>query len=95
FETCYYQGIDICIAEKLQRFDAGAQGEHKLRRGFEPVTTCSYHWIKQPQFAKAINDYCKEEMMHIAAYKQAALEQLPFRRDQSNDQGLSMINEDN
>ena len=94
FETCYYQGIEICIADKLQRFDAGAQGEHKLRRGFEPVTTCSYHWIRQPQFAKAIREYCEEEKLHTAAYKQAAVEQLPFRRDKTTDYGLSIIKED-
>ncbi|MDO8906911.1 MAG: GNAT family N-acetyltransferase [Pseudohongiella sp.] len=95
FETCYYQGIDICIAEKLQRFDAGAQGEHKLRRGFEPVITCSYHWISHPQFSKAIRDYCEEERSHTEAYKQAAREQLPFKADNSGNQGLSIIKEDN
>lgn len=94
FETCYYQGIDICISEKLQRFDAGAQGEHKLRRGFEPVTTCSYHWIKQPQFARAIAQYCEEERIHTAHYVQAAREKLPFKSDEISAQGLSMIKED-
>ncbi|MDP2282751.1 MAG: GNAT family N-acetyltransferase, partial [Pseudohongiella sp.] len=79
FETCYYQGIDICIAEGLERFDAGAQGEHKLRRGFEPVTTCSYHWIQDLQFSNAIRDYCAEERRHNAAYIIAATEQLPYK----------------
>ena len=46
FETCYYQGIDFCIREGLQRFDAGAQGEHKLARGFIPVLTRSCHLIE-------------------------------------------------
>lgn len=80
FETCYYQGIDICIAEGLQRFDAGAQGEHKLRRGFEPTLTCSYHWIQQPQFAEAVRDFCHQESMHVRDYLEQAAEQLPFRK---------------
>lgn len=95
FETCYYQGIDICIRENLQRFDAGAQGEHKLRRGFEPVPTCSYHWISDSQFAQAIRDFCNEERAHIDHYRLAAQANLPFRRSDSNAQGLSIIKEDN
>lgn len=79
FETCYYQGIDICIAEGLERFDAGAQGEHKLRRGFEPVTTRSYHWIKHPQFSDAIRDFCNEEQQHNQTYVTAAVAKLPFK----------------
>ena len=79
FETCYYQGIDICIAEGLGRFDAGAQGEHKLRRGFEPVTTRSYHWIKHPQFSDAIRDFCSEERQHNQSYITAAAAKLPFK----------------
>jgi uncharacterized protein len=95
FETCYYQGIDVCIAEGLQLFDAGAQGEHKLRRGFEPVTTCSYHWISHPQFSAAIRDYCEQEKSHMEAYKLSAQEQLPFKREDSGNQGLSTIKEVN
>jgi len=79
FETCYYQGIDICIAEGLQRFDAGAQGEHKLRRGFEPVATCSYHWIKHAQFADAIRNFCEDERVHNEAYMTASTAKLPFK----------------
>jgi predicted N-acyltransferase len=79
FETCYYQGIEICIAEGLGRFDAGAQGEHKLRRGFEPVTTRSYHWIKHPQFSDAIRDFCNEEQQHNQTYVTAAVAKLPFK----------------
>jgi len=79
FETCYYQGIDICITEGLTRFDAGAQGEHKLRRGFEPVITCSYHWIADAGFEQAIRDFCLEEQDYIQAYRRQAEAQLPYR----------------
>jgi predicted N-acyltransferase len=84
FETCYYQGIEYCIEHNISLFDAGAQGEHKLRRGFEPVTTVSYHWIKNPAFRAAIADFCKQELAHVDAYKSAASEQLPFRQAESN-----------
>ncbi|HDZ08639.1 GNAT family N-acetyltransferase [Pseudohongiella sp.] len=80
FETCYYQGIEYCIEHNISLFDAGAQGEHKLRRGFEPVTTQSFHWIKDPAFRAAIADFCQQEMAHVAAYQSAAIEQLPFRQ---------------
>lgn len=80
FETCYYQGIEYCIRHNISLFDAGAQGEHKLRRGFEPVTTQSFHWIKEPAFREAIADFCQQEMAHVAAYQAAAREQLPFRQ---------------
>jgi len=96
FETCYYQGIDICIADGLGRFDAGAQGEHKLRRGFEPVTTRSYHWIKHPQFSDAIRDFCLEERQHNKAYITAAAARLPFKNsDLDNGQAFSATIEDN
>jgi 5'-methylthioadenosine phosphorylase len=55
FETCYYQGIEYCIREGLTRFDPGAQGEHKIQRGFEPTTTLSCHWIAQPELDAASN----------------------------------------
>jgi uncharacterized protein len=80
FETCYYQGIDYCIENQLQLFDAGAQGEHKLRRGFEPTTTVSCHWIKDLAFANAIKEFCREEAEHVSLYQDAAAERLPFRR---------------
>ena len=80
FETCYYQGIEYCIQHGISLFDAGAQGEHKLRRGFEPVTTQSFHWIKEPAFRAAIADFCQQEMEHVAAYRSEASEQLPYRK---------------
>jgi predicted N-acyltransferase len=81
FETCYYQGIDYCIRQGFARFDSGAQGEHKIQRGFTPVHTWSSHWIRHPDFARAIASFVREEEKHIDAYVAQAREFLPFRRD--------------
>lgn len=80
FEACYYQGIEYCIAEGLQRFDPGAQGEHKIQRGFRPVATCSSHWIADPQLAAAVADFTRREQPHNEAYRSEAATLLPFRR---------------
>ena len=80
FETCYYQGIEFCIANGLQRFDSGAQGEHKIQRGFEPVSTWSNHWIADPRFAQAIGDFLQQETEHVEQYRRDAAQLLPFRR---------------
>jgi predicted N-acyltransferase len=79
FETCYYQGIDYAIANQLQRFDGGAQGEHKIARGFEPVITYSNHWIQQPGFRDAINNFLQEEAVQIRDYAAHARQSLPFK----------------
>lgn len=81
FEACYYQGIEYCITEGLQRFDPGAQGEHKIQRGFEPVATWSSHWIADPQLAAAVADFTRRELPHSEAYQREAATLLPFRRD--------------
>jgi uncharacterized protein len=81
FETCYYQGLDYCIEHGLQRFDSGAQGEHKIARGFEPITTYSAHWIKDPRFANAIAQFLSREQKIVAAYKQDAATYLPFKQE--------------
>ncbi|MFU8764370.1 MAG: GNAT family N-acetyltransferase [Haliea sp.] len=81
FEACYYQGIEYCIREGLQRFDPGAQGEHKIQRGFRPVQTYSNHWIADPQLAAAVADFTRRERPHIEAYRQEATTLLPFRQD--------------
>lgn len=81
FETCYYQGIDYCIEHGLQRFDAGAQGEHKIQRGFQPVRTCSYHWVADSRFVPAISRFCAEEAEYVQEYMKAAELHLPFRRE--------------
>lgn len=79
-ETCYYQGIEYCIEHGLQRFDSGAQGEHKIARGFEPVTTHSAHWIKDVRFANAIADFVDRERIHVNRYKLGASDYLPFKQ---------------
>jgi predicted N-acyltransferase len=80
FETCYYQGLDYCIEHGLKRFDSGAQGEHKISRGFEPITTYSAHWIKDARLAKAIEHFLVREQKAMQHYKQDAASYLPFRQ---------------
>ena len=79
FECCYYQGIDYCIAEKLECFDPGAQGEHKLSRGFLPTRTWSAHWIAHPQFREAIEQFLRQERRHVESYRDDLLEHSPFK----------------
>ena len=81
FELCYYQGIEYAIERGLSRFDAGAQGEHKIKRGFEPVETYSFHWIKHPEFSAAIRHFLDQEKQHIGRYIIEAKQQLPYRSD--------------
>lgn len=83
FETCYYQGIEYCIENKLSSFDSGAQGEHKIQRGFEPISTYSNHWIANAQFSAAIVDFLNEERKHVEQYKESAAEFLPFKFDET------------
>lgn len=79
FETCYYQGIDYCITHGLQRFEPGTQGEHKISRGFTPVTTWSAHWLEHPEFFSAIERYLDEEHRHIDRYIDAVHQHSPFK----------------
>jgi len=79
FEACYYQGIEYCIANGLKRFDPGAQGEHKIQRGFRPVKTFSNHWIADARFSAAIADFTKQERAHIEDYLEQTSTLLPFR----------------
>ena len=80
FEACYYQGIEHCIERGLGRFDPGAQGEHKIQRGFEPVATRSCHWIADAGMAAAVEDFTRREHGHIERYIEQASELLPFRQ---------------
>ena len=80
FETCFYQGMDFAIASGLQRFDAGAQGEHKLIRGFEPTITRSWHYLRHPGLKAAVADFLKDERAGVLAYAEDARSQLPYRR---------------
>ena len=80
FETCYYQGIEYAIEHGQLSFDSGAQGEHKIQRGFEPIMTYSNHWIANEGFAQAIENFLLEERPHILAYQQDAASLLPFKK---------------
>ncbi len=79
FELCYYQAQEFCIAENIQYFEGGAQGEHKLARGFEPRPTCSYHKIAHADFELAIQQFLVREQAGIAAYVSELEERAPFK----------------
>ena len=81
FELCYYQGIDFCIKHNLKLFEAGAQGEHKITRGFRPVRTYSAHKVKHQQFEAAIGQFIKEEKIYIEEAIAELSKQLPFKMD--------------
>lgn len=85
FETCYYQGIEYCIREGLALFEPGTQGEHKISRGFSPTATWSYHWLAEPAFNDAIQDYLERESSHVDSYMAHWDEHLPYRRDADSD----------
>ncbi len=80
FETCYYQGIEYCIANHLRHFEPGTQGEHKISRGFSPVTTWSAHWLKHAEFFAAVGRYLDEEQHHIENYVDAVHSHSPYRK---------------
>ncbi len=80
FELCYYQGLDYCIRENLRRFDPGAQGEHKISRGFLPTATWSAHWIADPRFREAIADFLQREARAMRDYMRTLDEHSPFKR---------------
>jgi len=80
FECCYYQGIDYAIRHQLQRFDPGAQGEHKIQRGFTPIMTYSNHWIVREDFRTAINEFLRKEISANRYYIDDATGYLPFKQ---------------
>ncbi len=79
FETCYYQGIDYCLREGLTRFEPGAQGEHKIDRGFLPTFVRSRHWIADPGFAEPLARWCEEEAVEVRRYAAQLANHSPFR----------------
>ena len=81
FETCYYTSIEYCIARRLRAFEAGAQGEHKLARGFTPVVTRSAHRLSHPGFSRAIADYLARERLDMNAYVNELSEHMPFKKE--------------
>jgi predicted N-acyltransferase len=80
FETCYYRAIDFAIAHGLKRVEAGAQGEHKIQRGYLPVETISAHWIAHPGLAGAIANFLEHERSAMRAQIAALSEHSPFRK---------------
>ena len=79
FETCYYQGLDYCLREGLIRFEPGAQGEHKIDRGFLPAFVRSRHWIADPDFAAPLARWCEEEAVAVRSYAAQLASHSPFR----------------
>ncbi|WP_233880679.1 GNAT family N-acetyltransferase [Paraburkholderia flagellata] len=79
FETAYYQPLEFCIEEKLDVFEGGAQGEHKMARGFLPTATRSAHWLAHPAFSDAVARFLESETNHIHAYMHELNERNPFR----------------
>ncbi|MCW8964444.1 MAG: GNAT family N-acetyltransferase [Gammaproteobacteria bacterium] len=80
FETCYYQGIEYAIENKLKRFEPGAQGEYKMSRGFSPCITYSAHWISHPEFRDAINQFLEREGRAIEDYQQTLAASSPYKK---------------
>jgi predicted N-acyltransferase len=81
FEACYYQGIDYCISHGLSRFEPGAQGEHKIPRGFRPTLTRSSHWIAESRFRQAISAHVLHEQAAVDHYMEELAQSLPFKQD--------------
>ncbi|TWA60393.1 hypothetical protein FBZ82_12149 [Azospirillum brasilense] len=81
FEACYYRALDFAIERGLGRVEAGAQGEHKIQRGYLPVPTYSAHWVADPGFRRAIADYLRRERPGVAAEREALMELSPYRQD--------------
>lgn len=83
FELCYYQAIDFAIERKLARVEAGAQGAHKLARGYLPTTTYSAHWIAHEGLSEAVADYLERERRAISMENEELAEHAPFRKSES------------
>jgi len=81
FETCYYQGIEYCLREGLDRFEPGAQGEHKIARGFLPSEVRSRHWIADPGFREPLAEWCEQERASVRRYRRELVTHSPFRDD--------------
>jgi len=83
FEACYYQPLAWCIAHGVQRFEGGAQGEHKMARALLPVNTASLHWIEHPAFAEAIARFLEREREGVAEYLEVLGQHSPLRQAQA------------
>jgi predicted N-acyltransferase len=83
FEACYYQPLAWCVERGWERFEGGAQGEHKMARGLLPVRTWSAHWLADERFAGAVADFLEREGGAVDAYLDELGERNPFRRGAS------------
>ena len=90
FEACYYQGIDYCIEHGLKLFEPGAQGEHKISRGFEPSATLSMHSLAEQRFHHALTPLLRQEERHVDRYIEAARSALPFKNGFVEEPGLPL-----
>ena len=81
FEACYYQGIEYCLEQGLDTFEPGAQGEHKITRGFEPTITYSAHYLAEPAFRDAVNRFLKDESRYMLKRCEGLTNLLPFKAD--------------
>ncbi len=85
FELCYYRAIDFAIAHGLQRVEAGAQGEHKIQRGYQPTLTHSAHWLQNPSLREAVEGFLNAERPAILAEAQNLNVLTPYRQDSTPD----------
>ncbi len=87
FEACYYRALDFAIEHGLKRVEAGAQGEHKIQRGYRPVTTYSAHWVADPGFRRALDRHLAQERAAVAAEIEALAALSPYRREDAGREG--------
>jgi uncharacterized protein len=83
FEACYYQPLAWCLAHRFNRFEGGAQGEHKMARGLLPVQTFSAHWLAHPEFSRAVADFLEREGSGVEQYLDELNERRPFKAPES------------
>ena len=81
FELCYYQAIDFAINNNYKSVEAGAQGTHKISRGYSPEITYSAHWMKEKNFSDAIQEYLKYEVLEVEKSKKILENYLPFKKE--------------
>jgi predicted N-acyltransferase len=84
FEACYYRAIDFAIERGLKKVEAGAQGPHKIQRGYLPCTTYSAHWIADPGFRNAVDRFLRHETEEVRQEMAYLAERSPFRQDGDN-----------
>jgi len=87
FEACYYQPIEWAISAKIRVIEGGAQGQHKMARGFDPVATASWHWLRHPAFAEAIDRFLQRESQHLDRVLDELEERSAFRDAAGGSQG--------